>query len=184
MFILASKSPRRIEILNNAGYQFKVVKSNNKETIDNNIKGASNAVNIAYGKALDVFKQYPNEVVVAADTIVLLKGEILGKPKNQEDAFKMLKKLNNKKHHVITGVAIIKGNKTKKFYVKSRVFFKDLTDQQLKDYVLTNEPMGKAGSYAIQGVGMKLVKTFKGDYYNIMGLPINKFNKEIKKFLE
>lgn len=183
MFVLASKSPRRIEILKARGYQFIIEGSNGEEIIDNRLVAASNAVNIALSKALEVQKTHPNKIIVAADTIVVFEGEILGKPQDLDDALLMLKKLNNKKHNVITGVAIINNKKIKTFHVKSKVYFSNLTEQEINDYVNSGEPLGKAGSYAIQGLGSKLIKTFKGDYYNIMGLPIKKFDKEIKRFL-
>ena len=183
MFILASKSPRRIEILKDNNYIFSVVESNAKEVVDERLKPACNAVNIALEKALDVYKNHENKIVVAADTIVVLEDEILGKPVDELDAFNMLEKLSNKTHQVITAVAIINKGEEITFYDVSFVTFKKLTKEQISEYIETKEPMDKAGSYGIQGFGINLIESYKGDYYNIMGLPINVFNSKIKEIL-
>lgn len=183
MFILASKSPRRIEILKENNYDFKVFSSSVEEIVNKDVTPDNNAVSIALSKALDVFKEHQNEVVVAADTIVVLDDVILGKPIDEADAFNMLKKLSNRTHQVITAVAIVNKNKQITFYEESLVTFNNLTDEEIDEYIKTKEPMDKAGSYGIQGIGQRLVKSYKGDYYNIMGLPINMFNSKIKEVL-
>lgn len=182
MFVLASGSPRRIDILKANNYTFIVEVSQIKEDIDMNLNPSTNATKIALAKAFDVQKRHRDKIIVAADTIVVLNNEILGKPKDRDDAFLMLKKLSNQTHEVITGVAIIHGKKEITFYDKSLVTFKNLTDQEIIAYINTKEPFGKAGSYAIQGLGKALIKDYKGDYYNIMGFPIIMFNSKIKEF--
>lgn len=183
-FILASASPRRKEILNQMGLKFEVIKSTCSENIDENISPDDAVQILSKRKALSVieninndYNKYEKVVLISADTIVSIENEILGKPKNKEDAFKMLKKLSGKKHTVSTGMSIAFLTKdTKKIITKlseSIVHFKNLTDNEINSYINTNEPMDKAGSYAIQGLGSIFIERLEGDFFSVMGLSIS-----------
>lgn len=179
--ILASKSPRRAEILKMAGIDFSIVPSN----VDENIKiisPTSYAMELSRLKANDIFKAYPDEIVIGADTIVVIDDIILGKPKNEEDAFDMLKKLSGKTHTVITGVTIVGKDIFENFECTSFVKMYENDDNTIKNYIKTKEPMDKAGSYGIQGKGAILIEKIEGCYYNIMGFPIEAVRK-IKHYL-
>lgn len=180
MIILASSSQRRIELLKDAGVSFEVIPSDVSEDINLELTPEENAMLIAKNKALDVFSKNPNRVVLAADTLVVFENKIFGKPESKEEALEMLKTLNNETHHVITGVAIISKTKEDVFYSKASVTFKNLLDVELMEYVETGEVFGKAGAYAIQGLGKKLVETYTGDFFTIVGLPL----KEVLEKLE
>lgn len=180
MIILASASSRRIDLLKDAGIDFKVIPSNVKEIIDNELSPSDNAMKVALEKANDVYKNNTKSIVIAADTMVVLNNEIFGKPVDSEDAFNMLKKLSGKKHDVITGVAIIYDDKEDVFYSSTSVKIKDLTDEEINEYVATNEPFGKAGGYAIQGLGKNIVETYEGDFLTIVGLPLMEVVKRLQ----
>lgn len=182
--ILASASPRRKEILIEYGFEFKVITSSYSEsaTLKNPKKLA---VLFAENKAKDVFnslKEKSDKVVLGADTIVYYKGEILGKPSGEEDAFNVLKKLSGNTHKVITGYAIIGENISRKGYVVSKVKFNNLSDEQIKEYIKEKKPLDKAGAYGIQD-DFPLVKKHKGSLKNIIGLPIERLYRELKKFI-
>ena len=184
MIILASSSERRITLLKDAGVEFKVVPSNVDEVIDIKASPLENALNLSKLKAYDVFNKNTNDVIIAADTIVTYKNEIFGKPKDSEDAFNILKRLSNKTHEVITAVTIINSVKEESFYCKTKVTFKDLTDEDILEYIATEEPFGKAGCYAIQGIGKDLIETFDGDLLNVVGLPLKDVLKKLEEFKE
>lgn len=172
MIILASASSRRVDLLKDAGIDFKVIPSKVEESIDTKLSPSENAMNVALKKAKEVYSNNPGTIVVAADTIVVLNNEIFGKPKDEEDAFNMLSALSGKKHDVITGVAIIHDDKEDVFYSKTAVKFKELSESVINDYIATKEPFGKAGGYAIQGLGKEIVETYEGDFLTIVGLPL------------
>jgi septum formation protein len=172
--ILASSSPRRKEILNKFNYSFKVIPSNSDEVMDKKLNVYDNVLNVSYKKAISVFKDHLDSIVLSCDTIVALDGVIYGKPKDKNDAFKMLKSLNNKTHEVISACTILYKDLEYKFYDISYVTFKNNSDSEIEKYIDTKEPMDKAGSYAIQGIGKCLIKDYKGSLYNIIGLPIEK----------
>ncbi|MBU5335255.1 Maf family protein [Intestinibacter bartlettii] len=180
--ILASASPRRKEILQNTKLKFEIEKSDIEEIILENESPEDMVVRLAYEKAFDVAKKNKDKLVIGADTIVALDNEVLGKPKDKQEAYQMIKKLSNKTHKVITGISLInlKENKVIKDYVVSCVTFKDLSDDSIKDYINTNESLDKAGAYGIQGYGALLVKTIQGDYFNIVGLPISRLSDLLK----
>ena len=152
--ILASKSPRRKEILEDTGFKIQI-KSAQIEEISDKILITDKIMDIARKKTMAVAKQYPNEFVVGADTIVEIDGKIIGKPINEDDAFNTLKMLSGRKHNVITAYSLI--NLSKKIditdYDITKVSFRELSDNMIKWYISTNEPMDKAGSYGIQGKG-------------------------------
>lgn len=180
--ILASASPRRKEILQNTKLKFDIQKSHIKEVILENESPESMVVRLAYEKAFDVATKNRDKLVIGADTIVVLGDEILGKPKDEEEAFEMIQKLSNKTHRVITGISLVNldNDKVVNDYVVSRVTFKDLSEDSIKDYINTKESLDKAGAYGIQGYGALLVDNIQGDYFNIVGLPISRLSDLLK----
>ena len=180
--VLASQSPRRKEIMETAGFEFEIIVSNAEEKIEENLSPEEVAKSLSLQKAQAVAVDNPEKIVIGADTIVVLDNEILGKPKDKNDAYKMLKKLSGKAHKVYTGIAVICGEKIVNEAVSTEVEFYELSDDEIIKYIETNEPMDKAGSYGIQGRGCLLVKGIKGDYFNVVGLPIATLSKIIKEF--
>lgn len=177
---LASKSPRRKEIIANAGFEYELIDIDVEENYPADLKIEKVAEYLAVKKA-DAVAELPNDgILLASDTIVLLENEILGKPKNQEDARIMLRKLSGKKHLVITGVCLKSTEKSIAFSDTSEVKFAMLTDDEIRSYVDSGVPSDKAGSYGIQsGLGMVAVEEIKGSYFTIMGLPIHRVYKEL-----
>ncbi len=180
--ILASASPRRRELLGIAGVQFEVITKDVDESVPEGIEPHEAAVMTAKKKALAVAEEYSDSVVIGADTIVVANGKILGKPKDEKDAFNMLKMLSGIEHQVITGVCIVCKNKIKTFEKTSSVRFYGLSDKEIEAYIQTGEPMDKAGSYGIQGKGSLLVESISGDYFNIVGLPVASTVRALKEF--
>lgn len=181
--ILASASPRRKELLNLAGLAYRVVPSTCEEILPPNITPDEAVKSLAEQKCEDVFSKNPNAVVIAADTLVALNGNKLGKPKSKEEAFQMLRSLSGSIHTVYTGVCIMKQGKKTVFCAASNVEFYPLSDDEINDYIATGEPMDKAGAYGIQGRGSLLVKSISGDYFNIVGLPLAETVRALKPFI-
>lgn len=182
MYILASASPRRKEILELVNLEFKIIPSNFDESkVD--FKGNLNEYSkkLSYFKAKDVFNEHKDDIIIASDTIVCINNEILGKPKDKGDAFRMLKLLQGNKHIVLTSVCIMSKKKSYTFVSKNYVTFNKMDDQEILNYIETNEPMDKAGAYAIQGYASQYIHSINGDFYGIMGLPISKVMKYLKK---
>lgn len=180
--ILASSSPRRIEMMKNNGYEPEIIPADVDETILIDISCESAAMAMALKKAAYIAEQInadenpdynDDAVIIAADTIVVYGAEIMGKPVDQDDAYRMLSKLRNNYHQVMTGVAIIDTSKKLKicFCDMTLVYFKDYTDEELLAYVKTSEPYDKAGGYAIQGTFGKYIDRFEGNYDNVVGFP-------------
>ncbi len=181
--ILASNSPRRKEILNNVGVEFSVMGSDIEEIVREGERPESVVMALAFEKASDIASRIEDEsIIVAADTIVY-KDSILGKPRDEREAFDMLKSLSGKSHEVYTGFTVLRANTNLKIteYVKTTVVFKELDDETIRRYIETKEPMGKAGAYAIQGYGSTLIDSIVGDYFNVVGLPISKLSEVLKK---
>ena len=180
--ILASKSPRRKEILENIGFNLEI-KSKNIAEISDEEDVIEKIKDIAYKKTEEVAKENPKAFVVGADTIVEVDGEILGKPKNEEEAYKFLTKLSGRSHNVITAYSLI--NKEKnisiKEYSSTKVYFRKLDDEMIKWYIQSKEPMDKAGAYGIQEKGSVFVEKIEGDFFTVMGFPIEKFIKSLEK---
>lgn len=176
MTILASQSPRRRELLKYITDDFKVMSSDVDETLPKGISPADAVLYLSKIKA-EPFRN-EDDMIIGADTVVSIENKILGKPKDYDDAKNMLKQLSGKWHSVFTGVTIIKGNFSKSFYVETKVKFFDLSEQEIDNYIKTNEPMDKAGAYGIQGYGSLLVEKIDGDYFNVVGLPISRLNQE------
>ena len=174
--ILASASPRRSEILNNLGLRFDVVVSDADESsISADCPAELYVQELALLKAAaSAKKTEPKEdgVVISADTVVVLDGKILGKPKDREDAAQMLKMLSGREHSVITGICVLRLKDA--FSVCESVVTKDLSPELIERYVATNEPLDKAGAYGIQGKGAVLVERIDGDYFNVVGLPVSR----------
>lgn len=179
--ILASSSPRRREILSLVYPSFQIITKDVDETVDPKLPPVEIVMNLAERKAKGVAEEYPDAFVVGADTIVYLDGSILGKPKDAEDAEQMLSRLSGTTHSVFTGVAICYKGKVDTFYERTDVTFWELTDDEISEYIKTGEPLDKAGSYGIQGIGATLVKEIHGDYYTVVGLPIAKLYRHLKK---
>lgn len=183
--ILASGSPRRKEILKQAGLNFKVIPSK-KEEITSFTEPEKIVEELAFIKADDIKTQAPeNSIIIGADTIVCNQGAILGKPKNKPEAIQMLLNLQGHEHSVYTGVCIIlkQGNqiKVRKFAELTKVKVASLSKEKIEEYCSTGEPMDKAGAYAIQGLFAKYIEGIVGDYYNVVGFPIARFWKEMEE---
>lgn len=172
MYILASGSPRRKELLSLIIPEYKCVASGCEEFVPSGTPAEKVPVLLAEQKASFVAKDYPDDIVIGSDTVVVLDGEIFGKPHTAERAKEMLHRLSGKTHFVYTGVAVAEKGEVRSFLQKTEVEFYELSDELIEKYVATGEPMDKAGAYGIQGKGSVLVKGIKGDYFNVMGLPV------------
>ena len=184
--ILASKSPRRVEVLEKIVKEFEVVQSNfDENTIDFKGDIEEYVKDLSRNKAIQVSKRL-NEpsIVIAADTVVFQNGKVLEKPKNEEDAFSMLSSLSGNTHKVYSGICLI--NTYDDTVVTdcdcTEVRFSELNPRQIRNYINSGEPMDKAGAYGIQGLGGAFVEGIKGCYYNVMGLPLNKLYKALENY--
>ncbi|MDE6470385.1 MAG: Maf family protein [Eubacterium sp.] len=175
MIILASKSPRRKELLSLITGDFVIKTADVDETLPKDIMPDKAVEYLSKIKA-EPFNN-GSDTIIGADTVVAIDGIILGKPENRDDAFNMLKMLSGKYHSVFTGVTVIKPDNTITFSIETKVKFFDLTDEEINSYINTDEPYDKAGSYGIQGKGSLLVEKIDGDYFNVVGLPISTLNK-------
>lgn len=184
--ILASASPRRKELLQAAGIPFTVRASNADETIEPGLPPFLMVEQLSLLKASDVARKLKVEgkdaIVIGADTIVVCDGEILTKPKDVEDAKRILSALSGKWHSVLTGVTVMntKNAKSESFYVETKVHFLPLNEDEIASYVATNEPMDKAGAYGIQGRGSVFIDKIEGDYFNVVGLPVCRLSQVLK----
>lgn len=197
--ILASASPRRRELLAQIGFQFRICVSDAEEIITEKEPGAI-VMELSKKKAEDVAKKILSGeaadstgaeislgelLIIGADTLVFLDGEQMGKPSDASDAFSMLSRLQGGCHQVCTGVTLLvlkegKEAKRKTFYEKTQVEFYPMSQEEIQEYTETGEPMGKAGAYAIQGIGSRYVKRIEGDYSNVVGLPVARLYQELK----
>lgn len=175
-FILASQSPRRREILQKYLSDFEICKSEADENIRDGESPKQIAMGLAFQKAYEVANKYKEGIVLGADTIVVLDEKVLGKPKNINDARIMLEKLSGQKHKVITGFCLIDLSKNQKNvdFVETEVYFKELNENKIQNYLKTGEYSDKAGAYGIQGFGELLVDKINGSYSNVVGLPIER----------
>lgn len=182
--ILASGSPRRKELLGKAGLEFTVDPSSYEEELDSSLEPSELVKQLSLGKAQDVAKRHKDAVIIGADTVITFEGKILGKPRDEEDAKETLSRLSGEPHSVITGFTIIDTDtgKTLSKSVETKIYFKNLTAEEIGDYVNSGEPLGKAGSYAIQGLGKKLVEKIEGDFDNVVGLPVNEVVNSLREF--
>lgn len=181
--VLASASERRIELLERLIHNFHVIVSEFdehsvkfNESVDEYVK------KIALGKALNIKNKLSGDsVIIAADTIVVCDEKILGKPKDEKDAFEMLKMIQGRSHYVYSGIAVINKINDITESVKTKVTFSKMSDKEILDYIKTKEPMDKAGAYGIQGMGGTFVEGIEGCYYNVVGLPLNRLKALLKK---
>lgn len=182
--VLASASPRRKEILKLTGLKFIVCKSDYEEDLSLSLPPRKLARFLSLKKAEAVAHKYRNSIIIAADTFIVFQSEILGKPLNERAAVKMLSLLNGKSHSVITGFTIIDtfNNKILSRAVVTKVHFKKLSKQEITAYVESKEPLGKAGAYAIQGLGSIFIDKIDGDFFNVMGLPLSALTQGLKEF--
>lgn len=183
--ILASSSPRRKELLERYNLDLKIYKPQVNETEAVGEEPIEMAMSLAFEKAYWVSNQFKNsEIIIGADTIVISDNKILGKPKDEKDAFRMLNLLSGKEHSVITGISIIKANSNIKIvdYEETKVKFRELSKEKIDRYINTQEPMDKAGSYGIQGYGEILVEKINGCYSNVVGLPLGKLDYLLNRF--
>ncbi len=180
-WILASASPRRRELLTQVGLTFEVMVSDADENIEESLSPDELVKRLSLIKAAAVKEELSakgadgDSAVIGADTVVFHKGEILGKPKDEEDAFRMLKSLSGDTHSVYTGVTILLGDETITFANETKVVFDTISDEEIKRYIASKEPMDKAGAYGIQGQGGAFVTSIEGEYANVVGFPIGEF---------
>jgi septum formation protein len=182
--ILASASPRRKEILSTTGLEFAVCKSNYEEDLTLSREPRALARFLSRKKAEDVAQKYSDAVVIAADTFIVYKDKLLGKPSGPDDARRMLKTLSGKAHSVITGFTVIDSRSNKKVSrsIDTKVYFRKITQAEIDAYVRSGEPIDKAGAYAIQGLGAVFIERIEGDFYNVVGLPICALAESLRTF--
>lgn len=178
MIILASKSPRRKELLRLITEEFIIKTADTDETLPERISPDEAVLHLSKIKALP-FKN-DSDIIIGADTVVAADGRILGKPAGDENAFEMLRFLSGREHSVFTGVTIISPEREKSFFRETKVRFYNLSDSEIRDYIKTGKCRDKAGAYGIQGAGALLVREIEGDYFNVVGLPVSALFRELK----
>ena len=178
--ILASASPRRQELLKLFGIPFTVRVADIDETMDPQLPPYDEVARVSRAKAMAVPRKN-GDVVIAADTIVVCAGKVLGKPRDEEDAKAMLSLLSGRDHQVMTGCTLLRGEKCETFTEVTDIHFRPLSKKEIENYVATGEPMDKAGSYGIQGGAALFCQRMVGDYYNVMGLPVCALGESLKK---
>ncbi len=181
--VLASSSPRRRELMEMLGTKnLLILPARGEEVPPEHASGAELVMALAAAKAREVAAQRPAEdVVIGADTIVWVDGRPFGKPHSEEEAARMLRRLSGDCHTVYTGVAVLHGGEEDVEFEESRVWFRDLSDEEIARYIATGEPMDKAGAYGAQGRGALLVRAIEGDFFNVMGLPLCRLGRMLKK---
>ncbi|MEG0012709.1 MAG: Maf family protein [Cellulosilyticaceae bacterium] len=181
--ILASASPRRKELLSLLPITFEIISKETDETMDTRLTPVENVMKIAAQKAETVAREYEESLVIGCDTIVVVDKQILGKPKDKEEAYRMLVGLAGRTHKVFTGISL--QNKStglaESFYEETTVFMKNSSDKEIWEYIGTGDPMDKAGSYGIQTQGALFVEKIEGDYFNVVGLPVSKLYEKLKQ---
>lgn len=178
--ILASASQRRVALLSERGYAFLAVPADADESVIGEEAAEAYVRRVALLKARAVQASRPDDVILAADTTVVVDGDMLGKPEGDDDARRMLARLSGREHVVLTGVAVVSGVRAATTVVSSTVRFRPLTSADLDWYVATGEPADKAGAYAVQGLGGRFVEAVEGSYSNVVGLPMD----EVTRLLE
>ena len=198
--VLASGSPRRKEILTQAGLDFTVIKSEGEEVITNSDPSmvtmelsrqkaieVYDRINGTYEASSDIYAKEKPIIVIGSDTVVAIDGQILGKPKDEAEAVCMIQKLQGRSHSVFTGVTIVlqsgEVENMVTFACETKVYVYPMSNQEIENYVLTGEPMDKAGAYGIQGLLSKYVEKIEGDYLNVVGFPLSAFWRELQKIL-
>ncbi len=184
--ILASSSPRRLVLLRGLGVEFNIVPSDAEEVHIEQMTATEVSQLNAYRKAYAVAKKFPDALVLGADTLVYLGETLMGKPADQEDAYRMLKQLQGRTHEVVTGICLIhlRGHRQKIFAESTSVRFRPLSTEQIRDYLTRIDPLDKAGAYAIQDHGDKIVDDIRGSYSNVVGLPLERLRAELAAWTE
>lgn len=184
VIILASNSPRRKELLGRIGItDFTVAAPNVDESVEDGLSPAEIVEQLSLRKARAAAKKAgPSDLIIAADTVVALDGAVLGKPRDKGAAFAMLTALSGREHHVFTGVTVLRGEEAATLHEETAVTFRQLTPEEIRGYIATGEPMDKAGAYGIQGIGALLVSGIRGDYCNVMGLPVFRLGQILSSF--
>lgn len=172
MLVLASASPRRQELLRNAGIPFEVQPAHTPEDPLAGEGAKECAERLSREKALAIAEQRPNDVVLGADTVVVIDGQILGKPTNAADAARMLRMLSGREHQVITGICLVTSGRCSVASEITVVAMSEISEREIADYIASGEPMDKAGAYAIQGIASRWIPRIEGDYSNVVGLPV------------
>lgn len=182
--ILASNSPRRRELLGQMGLKdFEVAAPNVDESVEGGLSPAGMVEELSLRKARAAAeKAGPSDLIIAADTVVALDGAVLGKPRDEADAFAMLSALSGREHCVYTGVTVLRGDRADTGHEETAVAFRELAPAEIRGYIATGEPMDKAGAYGIQGVGALLVRGIRGDYCNVVGLPVFRLGRMLAQF--
>ena len=179
--ILASASPRRQELLKLFGIPFIIRVADIDETMDPQASAYDEVARLSREKAMAVSRE-PEDTVIAADTIVVCQGKILGKPHSYEEAVSMLQLLSGRDHQVMTGCTVLKGDRAETFTEVTDIHFRELSEKEIRRYVDSGEPMDKAGAYGIQGGAALFCEKMVGDYYNVMGLPVCRLGQVLKAF--
>lgn len=178
--ILASQSPRRKELMGLFHIPFVIRSADIDETMDPNLPACQEVARVSRSKALATPRD-PEDVVIAADTIVVCAGQVLGKPKDEQDAFRMLRLLSGRDHQVMTGVTVLKGVRELVHTEITDIHFRELSNREIWRYIRSGEPMDKAGSYGIQGGAALFAEKMAGDYYNVMGLPVCRLGQMLRQ---
>ncbi|OHB46920.1 MAG: septum formation protein Maf [Planctomycetes bacterium RIFOXYB12_FULL_42_10] len=183
--ILASNSPRRIVLLKSLGYHFDIVPHDIEECILGDVLPMELVQNLAFLKATDVARRVSNAIIISADTVIVHKKSILGKPKDVSDAKRILSMLSDSEHDVISGVCVMEMPSRKKMLriERTHIKMKNIKDEEIDRYILTGEPMDKAGAYAIQGEGGKFIEKIDGSYSNAVGLPLELLQEMLSHFM-
>ena len=182
--ILASASPRRRELLERVGITgFTVAVPNVDESVESGLSPAETVEQLSLRKARAAAENFgPDDLIIAADTVVVLDGAVLGKPRDENGAFAMLSALSGREHRVYTGVTVLRGGRAVTEHEATAVTFRELSPDEIQGYIATGEPMDKAGAYGIQGIGALLVSGIRGDYSNVMGLPVFRLGLILRDF--
>lgn len=183
MLILASQSPRRKELMGLFHIPFTVRVADIDETMDPAKDPFHEVARVSRLKA-EAISCEPGDIVIAADTIVVCQGQVLGKPADEADAFRMLRLLSGRAHQVMTGLTVLQKGRAVTCTEVADIHFRELSDKEIGDYIATKEPMDKAGAYGIQGGAALFADRLEGDYYNVMGLPVCRLNLILKEFME
>lgn len=180
--ILASQSPRRKELLGLITEDFRIIPAVGEEVVPEGASPENTVLTLSRQKAEEIFEKNKGEVIIAADTIVAIDGEILGKPRDEAHAAEMLRKLSGHVHSVFTGVCVIFADGSREnFAEETKVEFYELSEREIADYIATGDPMDKAGAYGIQEKGAANVKGIVGDFYNVMGLPVGRLARILRE---
>ena len=182
--VLASSSPSRKMLLEQAGVSFEVVVSGVDETVPASLSPAQTVELLAERKGKAVLPLRPDKPIIAADSVVSIDGLILGKPKDDQEAKATLRRLYGRTHQIFTGVCLLANGREEVFHQSTKVTFYPLTEEEIADYVALGESQGRAGAYGIEGIGVVLVQSIEGDYSNIVGLPVAETLRRLRKLLQ